>query len=537
MDAPDPSRPVFRGIVASPQVEPSEIAARVLREGGNAFDAAVAGAFAQGVVDPHRSGIGGFGVATLYEAGRRRARVVSFHGRAGSRVTPSLWEGLLESVSPDGFGFLIKGKANDVGPHSIAVPGMLRGLARIHAGRGRLPLARLLAPAVALAEEGWIVTPQMHEYWRRPGLAGRPSAFERISATPAGRKHAVKPNGEPYARGDRMRLPGLAAAYRRIAEAGPDDFYEGEMARTLLRELNDACLFTAKDLARYAVIEEEPVRARYKDLDLLAPGAPAGGIPFLQTMRMAALMNLSRSAPDTVDFVDRVCNLLARVHDARARTIGDPRFWPVDSGRLLSDDYLEVLAESPAPTRPPGEEPVGTTQLSIVDAEGNAVSLNHSLGYGSGLFSDAYGFAYNNCMSCFDPRPGRPDSLAPGRARFTAVSPAMGLRGGDLVLVTGAPGAARITAALAETLIYMADFGMTPQQAVEAERYDAVGRDVLFGSGVSAEIEAGLIGRGWHIRRSTRKVGFIARVFPLWKRDGRWSGGADPAESFAVVEV
>ncbi len=540
MDAPAPSQDrqnPFRGIVASPQIEPSEIAAQVLREGGNAFDAAVAGAFAQGVVDPHRSGIGGFGVATLYEAKARRVAVVSFHGWAGSRVSERMWDGLLESVSPDGFGFLLKGKVNDIGHTSIGVPGMVRGMQKIHAGRGRLPWAKLLAPAAALAEEGWIVTPQMHEYWRRPGFSGRPSAFDRISSNTASRLHALKPDGQPYAKGERMRLTALAATYRRLAETGPDDFYAGQIARVLMRELGDNCFFDAQDLADYRAEEEPPVSARYRDLTLYAPGAPAGGIPFLQVLRVAELFRIANLGRGTLDAYDRLCGFLSRLHDARARTVGDPRFWDVDATRLLSDAYLKDLAERPIPTRPPGEEPAGTTQLTIVDGEGNAVSLNHSLGYGSGIFSAAHGFAYNNCMSCFDPRPGRPDSIAPHRARFTAISPAVGLTNGELQLVIGAPGAARITAALAEVIMNLVDFKLDPQAAVEAERFDAVGQEALFGAGVSAEIEAGLVERGWHIRRSTRKVGFIARVFPLWKTPDGWKGGADPAESPAVVKA
>lgn len=527
----------FRGIVTSPQCEPSEAAARVLREGGNAFDAAVAGAFVQGVVDPHRSGIGGFGVATLFEARTGKVSVVAFHGRAGSKVTERMWDGLLESVSPDGFGYLLKGKVNDVGHASIAVPGMVRGMEKVHAGRGKLPWAKLLAPAAALAEEGWIVTRQMHEYWRRPGLAGRPSAFDRISSNTASRLHAIKPDGQPYAEGERMRLPALAATYRRLAEAGPGDFYEGEIARTILRELEDRCLFDAKDLAAYRAEAEEPVRARYGGLELFAPGAPAGGIPLLQVLRLAERCGLARLARDSVEFYARMCGILARLHDARAKTVGDPRYFAVDADRLLSDGHLDEVMARPVPTRPPGEEPMGTTQLTIVDAEGNAASLNHSLGYGSGIFSGTHGFAYNNCMSCFDPRPGRPDSLAPGRARFTAVAPTVGLKGGGLQFVTGAPGAARITAAVAQVAMYLADYGLDPQAAVEEERFDAVGREVLFGAAVPAEVEAGLVERGWHIRRSTRKVGFIARVFPLWKTADGWKGGADPAESPAVVEA
>ncbi len=535
LEKPDASS--FRGIVTSPQCEPSEAAARILREGGNAFDAAVAGAFVQGVVDPHRSGIGGFGAATLFEAATGKVTVVSFHGRAGSKVSERMWDGLLESVSPDGFGYLLKGKVNDVGHASITVPGMVRGMERIHAGRGKLPWAKLLEPAAALAEEGWIVTRQMHEYWRRPGLAGRPSAFDRISSNTASRLHAVKSDGQPYAEKDRMRLPSLAATYRRLAEKGPDDFYHGDIARTIMSELSGKCLFDAKDLASYRAEIEDPVRARYGDLELCAPGAPAGGIPFLQVLRLAELAGLARLDRTSTEFYDRMCGILSRMHDARARTVGDPRFFPLDAARLLSDGYLKDLAGRPVPTQPPGEEPMGTTQLTIVDAGGNAVSLNHSLGYGSGIFSEKHGFAYNNCMSCFDPRPGRPDSIAPGRARFTAVAPAVGLRGGKLQLVTGAPGAARITAALAQVVMYLADYGLDPQAAVEEERFDAVGREVLFGAGVSPEIEADLVERGWHIRRSTRKVGFIARVFPLWKTADGWQGGADPAESPAVVTV
>ncbi len=510
------------------------LCAEILRGGGNAFDAAVAGALSQGVTDPHRSGIGGFGVATLYEAARGRAVAIAYHGRAGLRVRPDQWAADFEGVSPDGFGFLVKGKVNDVGPASIAVPGVVRGLGLLHAGRGRLAWKALLERVAAFAEEGLRVPAELAAYWRRPGLAGRVATLDRLALTPAGRKHALRPDREPYAEGEVLRLPGLASAYRRLAVAGPDDFYEGEMARTLLRELGPGLRFDAKDLASYRACEEPCARIAWEGMDLFAPGPPAGGVTLFQFLLLAARRGDLSKGLASFEVMDSLGRLLSRIHEAKLRTHGDPAFGGEPVERLLSDAYLSALADSPWPEEPKGEEQ-GTTQLCVVDGEGNAVSLNTSLGFNSGVFSEKYGFPFNNAMQCFDPRPGQPDCIQPGRARYTGCAPTLGTRGGRIALVIGAPGGARITAAIGIPLIGLAKFGMTPPEAMEIPRFDGVRRTILFEGRVDEGIEKRLAEAGWTPRRSARPYGAIGRTYCLWLGSSGWEAGLDPSEPGALV--
>ena len=184
-----------RGLVAAPQAEAAYEGARVLTDGGNAADALVTAAFVQGVVDPHRCGIGGFGCATLFfsePAGSGRSLSIDFHGRAGSLARPDVWADLFEDETPDGFGYLVEGKVNDVGYQAVTVPGMVAGVGEIHSRFGKLPWAELIERAIPYAEDGFRVTPELANFWIRPGLFGRVSTRDRLSHTETGREICFK---------------------------------------------------------------------------------------------------------------------------------------------------------------------------------------------------------------------------------------------------------------------------------------------------------------------------------------------------------
>src|SRR5262245_8842294 len=168
-----------RGVVAAPQAEAAFEGARVLADGGNAADALVAAAFVQGVVDPHRSGAGGFGCATVSFPSKGKPLSIDFHGRAGRRARPDQWETLFKPAAPAGIGAVVPGKVNDVGYASITVPGMVAGVGEIHRRFGSMPWRDLVLRAAAYAEDGFLVTPELAEFWVRPGLHGRVSTRDR----------------------------------------------------------------------------------------------------------------------------------------------------------------------------------------------------------------------------------------------------------------------------------------------------------------------------------------------------------------------
>ncbi len=504
-----------KGIVAAPQAEAAYEGARVLADGGNAADALVTAAFVQGIVDPHRCGVGGFGCATVFFPSRDAALAIDFHGRAGRRARPEEWADVFESAAPDGFGYIVKGKVNDVGYGAIAVPGMVAGTGEIHRRFGTLPWKDLVLRAVPYAEEGFLVTPELAEFWVRPGLHGRVSTRDRLSQTETGKSICLKQSGETYKAGEVFEQHLLAATYRRVAEEGPESFYRGPMAADISRDWSrNGALVTAEDLASYRPEVRPPTRGSYRGLDVFTTPLPGGGVALLQALKLLEPSQLADLGHNSPAYVDRVAPVLQAVWNDRLANHGDPGFGGLSAEDLLAPAYLDGLLTGPGTQA--GADSESTTQLTIADGQGNTVSFCHSLGYGSGVFSPGLGFMFNNCMSAFDPRPGRCNSIAPGKARTTAVAETILLERGKSRLVLGSPGAARITAGLVQAILNVVDFGMTAAEAVVHPRFDAYGeRKLVLDSRFPPPLTRQLRARGWDVMQSPKPFGVVGRVYAV----------------------
>jgi len=552
------------GLVTAPQSEAAYEGARVLDDGGNAADAVVTAAFVQGIVDPHRCGIGGFGCATVYLDGE--AKCIDFHGRAGSLAKPDVWLDKFESPTPDGFGYLVKGKLNDVGYQAITVPGMLAGLAAIHQRYGSMPWRDLVLRAVPYAAQGFRVPPELAEFWIRPGLFGRVSTHDRLALTEAGRKICFHDDGSTYKAGEALRQRELAATYRRLADEGAESFYRGAMAREISEDWErNGALVTGEDLAKYEPQIHDPVRGSFRGLDVLSTPLPGGGVALLQTLKLVELAERSgtpivpasrRHGPFDVDFVDGLAQVLRAVWDDRLTNQGDPAFGTLADETLLADEtfltdeYLAELAGASGASEPKqaGADCSDTTQVTAVDRNGGAVSFSHSLGYNSGVFHPTLGILFNNCMSAFDPRPGSANSIAPGKARSTAVAETIVLENGRPRLVLGSPGASRITAGLAEVILNVVDFGMDIAEAVSQPRFDGYGdpaegdgerrATLLLESRFPPMMINALEDRGWNITQSPKPFGVVGRVYAveITRTDPlRVVAGVDPGAPGAAV--
>ena len=523
-----------KGMVVAPHGEAADIAGEILGAGGNAFDALVAGAFAQGVVDPHRCGIGGFGAAILYSAEESRVWSLSFHGRAGSRARPGMWEGILEGAAPDGFGYILDGKVNDVGYQSITVPGTVAGLMAIHERFGRMPWAELLAALAELARRGFLVVPGMHAFWRRPGLFGRVSTGDRLGLTAEGRSIWLK-DGEPPRTGDVARQENLAATYEHLAQAGPGDFYKGELARKMATDWQDrGALVTYDDLSSYRARWEEPLKGSFLGREIFSSPLPGGGVALFQALGLARSGGLLELGWNSAPYVDLLGRIFSAVQHDRVSFHSDPEFGAPDVAGLLSEAYLEKMLQSH--DRKYGTESPDTTEIALVDRLGNAVAFSHSLGYGSGVFTDGLGFMYNNCMSGFDPLPGNPNSIAPGKARSTAIAQTMVLRDGAPELVVGSPGGSHITAGLTQALLNFLHYGMDLQDAVCRPRLDAYRDTLLLESRMPYKLEDSL-GAKWQIKRSPSPFGMVGRIYGVAFTERGLRPGYDPGEPGKVVEA
>lgn len=530
--------PIDQGLILAPQSEAAFEGAQVLEAGGNAADALVAASFVQGVVDPHRCGIGGFGCAAVNWSDGAEALCVDFHGRAGSRAQPNQWESLFESAAPDGFGYVLRQQVNDVGYQSITVPGMVSGVAVLHKRYGRLPWRDLVMRAARYAEDGFLVTPQLADFWRRPGLYGRVSTQDRLKLTPAGREVAVKPDGSLYESGDVYRQPVLARTYRRLAEEGAESFYTGSIAEELSGDwLRNDALVAARDLHDYAPEVHSPVIGTYRGLEVQTTPLPGGGVALLQALRLLERLELTRLGHNTIEYIDAVAPIFQAVWHDRLTNHGDPGFAGKDTDELLSQEHLARL--EPGPISAVGADSESTTQLTIVDRDRNVISFSHSLGYGSGIFPPGLGFMLNNCMSAYDPRPGQRNSIAPGKARSTAIAETIVRRDGRPYLVLGSPGAARITAGLVQAIVNVVDFGMNVAEAVVHPRFDAYGKqDLILESRFPLPLVRAATKRGWNVTHSPKSFGIVGRVYAIQIADDpknqRCIAGVDPGEPGAA---
>ena len=526
-----------QGLVAAPQAEAAWEGARVLEDGGNAADALVTAALVQGIVDPHRSGLGGFGCATLHFPSRDAALSIDFHARAGSLCRSDQWESIFESAAPDGFGYVVTGKRNDVGHESIAVPGMVAGLGEIHERFGSLPWRDLVLRAVVHAEQGFLVTPDLAEFWIRPGLHGRVSTRDRLSRTETGRAICLKADGSTYRAGENFVQPLLGKTYRRLADEGPKGFYRGSIAADIARDWEEnGALVTRKDLETYRPSVRPPLRGAYRRLEVLTTPLPGGGVALLQALSLLAEGDLRSLGHNSPDYIDRVAPVLQAVWHDRLTNQGDPSFGGLGEKELLASEYLAKLAAGPRVEA--GADSESTTQLTIADGQGNSVAFSHSLGYGSGVFSPNLGFMYNNCMSAFDPRPGRRNSIEPGKARSTAVAETVLLGSGGVFAVLGSPGAARITAGLVQAIVNMVDFGMTAGEAVVHPRFDAYGdRKLVLESRFPQPLVREMRRRGWDVIQSPKPFGVVGRVYAIQLDGAEPIAGVDPGEPGAAYRA
>jgi len=522
-----------KSLVVAPQAEPAQIALNILKRGGNAFDAAIAGALGQGVVDPHRSGLGGFGAAMMISAKDNKAYCVNFFGRVGSKATPAMWQSIHEGPAPDGFGYILSTKENDVGYKSITIPSSVRGFGDIHKRFGRLPWKELFSEPAELARRGFIVDPGMAAFWRRPGLFGRVSTCDRLGFTQEGRDIWL-PNGEPFNAGDKPKQYDLANTYLRLAEAGPDDFYHGDLAQEIIKDFKlNGALVTEDDIHNYQCDWLDPIKGRFMGFDILSTPLPGGGLALLQSLRMAELFDVLSKPLNSAEYVNDLSKIFSAIQQDRMNHQSDPGFSEPDIEKLLSDEYLTSLFNGFNPNS--SLDPKDTTVIAVADQEGNAIVLCHSLGYGSGVYTKGLGFMYNNAMSGFDPEPNTANSIAPGKARSTAIAQTLVLKDGKPRLILGSPGGSHITAGITQAIINHLNYKLEIQDAVCRPRFDAYKDNIIFESRMPYTLEDEL--KGWNINRSPRPFGMVGRIYAIAFTDDGLKPGYDPGEAATALEV
>lgn len=462
-----------RGVVAAAKPEASQIGVDILRRGGNAVDAAVATAFALGVLEPNASGLGGGGFMIIKLAKMKEAVIIDFRETAPAAATADMYK-------RDEKGAIID-SANTVGGLASGVPGEVAGLlyALQNYGSKRLSLARILEPSIQYAEKGYRVTENLS-----PIILDNLAKINKYPATAA----IYTVDGLPPEVGATITNPDLAATLRLIARGGADAFYKGELAQKIAKAVQDAGgIITAQDLANYQVKVRAPVTGSYRGFSIIStPPASSGGTHVIQILNILENMDMAKLGIGTAAANHAWVEALRLAFADRGRYMADADFVKVPLKGLASKDYAkELFAKidmakamgSAAAGDPTKFESGSTTSFAVMDRAGNMVACTKSINYffGSGVTVPGTGIIMNNHMDDFVLNPGHIQSIEPGKRPLSSMTPTLVLDpSGQPFMALGSPGATRIIGAVAQVISNVVDHNMPIQDAIVAPRIFAM---------------------------------------------------------------
>jgi gamma-glutamyltranspeptidase/glutathione hydrolase len=517
------------GMVASANTLSSEVGIAVMKEGGNAIDAAVAVAFSLAVTHPSAGNLGGGGFL-VHQGADGAPTAYDFRETAPGAAHPEMW--------------LVDGEYSHDQHHfshmAVGVPGTVAGLYLAWQDGGTLPWKRLLEPAITQATQGIVMT---------HGLSGSlKGILPRLAPYPA--SVAKFTNGStPYEAGELFRQPDLAAALKRIAESGPDGFYKGTTADLIVEEMRrGGGIITHEDLAGYQAKRRSPIRGTYRGYEVLSmPPPSSGGVALVEMLNILEGYDLASSGVGAAETLHLMTESMRRAYADRARYLGDPDFVEMPLGRLTSKAYAENLRATINPVEASVSAPDRftwpaesreTTHFSVVDKDRNAVSLTYTLeySYGSGIVVPGGGFLLNNEMGDFNGAPelttdtgliGTAANLAePGKRMLSSMSPTIVLKDGDVFMVTGTPGGRMIINTVLQTIVNVVDHGANAQTAVDLGRiHHQWLPDVIYHErfAFSPDTLALLKSRGHRLE----EIGYAGQAHVIIVREGGLEGGVD----------
>jgi gamma-glutamyltranspeptidase / glutathione hydrolase len=487
-----PIRPVHapHAVVASVHELASRAGVEMMQAGGNAVDASVATGFALAVVHPQAGNLGGGGFMLIRMADGK-THFIDYREKASAAATANMYLDAEGNVIED---------ASVVGYKAIAVPGSVAGMVYALKKYGKLPLGRVMAPAIKLARDGYPLAWEDAQDFRDD---------QHLAQFPESR-HIFQRDGNYYKAGEIFRQLELARTLERIA-ANPDDFYRGQIAKELAAAIQKGGgLVTATDFSHYEVKEREPVRGTYRGYEVIsAPPPSSGGIALLEILNILEGYDLARLGNRSAQAMHLTLEAFRRAYLDRAEFLGDPDFTTIPVAQLIDKRYGAAWRESIDPVhaspskdlrrpeifsqleqyaalRPQPvavREPQHTTHYSVVDPEGDAVAVTTTLNdsFGSRVTAGGLGFLLNDEMDDFAAKQGVPNlygliqgpanAIGPGKRPLSSMTPTIVLKDGKLFLVLGSPGGARIISTVANMLMGVVDYGMNIQEAVNAPRF------------------------------------------------------------------
>ncbi len=521
--------PVYgrKGIVAASQ--PLAVAAglRILAQGGNAADAAVATAAGLNVTEPMSTGLGGDCFALYYEADSRQVYAINGSGRAPANLT-------LERLQREGLG----GGLPLYHPYTITVPGACAGWCDLQARFGRLAMADILAPAIELAEAGFPVAPLTAYFWERGVQAQLGQA--------AGGKELTMDGRAPHA-GEIFRNPGLGRTLRRVAEGGKEAFYQGEIAAALAAQVQAAggCL-TEVDLAAHTSTWETPISVDYRGRRVWECPPNGQGLAALLAINILEGFDLGALAPPSAERFHLLIEAMRLAFADAGWYVADPAFSPAPLDDLLSKSYaaerrnlIKTRRANPEIKRGSPVSSSDTVYFSVVDGDGNACSFINSnyMGFGTGIVPPGWGFTLQNRGHNFSLEPGHPNVVAPGKRPYHTIIPAMitDSQTGDLYASYGVMGGFMQPQGHMQVLVGLVDDGLDPQAALDRARFciqdGPAGGNVALEDGIPLEVMAELAGMGHPVTPITGKRRSLFGRGQVILRDARTGilcAGSDP---------
>lgn len=524
-------RPVAHGpygAVSSNSVYATRAGLEILKQGGNAFDAAAAVSLALSVVEPHHSGIGGGCFSLIYSAKDGEFSAVDGRGTAPKNATADLF-------IKDG---VVQDEWKDLGGQSVAIPGLLKTLEILLEKYGTMPLSKVIQPAIRLAEEGFGTS------YTGALTMDDDSVKRKLRLSGAMRALYLKEDGGFYRFGEIQKNPEMAALLKEIAANGTGAFYRGPVAERMVDLINErgGC-YTLSDLADYQPKFRQPVRGTYRDCEVVAFAPPSGGCAVVEMLNILEHSDLKAMGHNTADSIHALAEAMKLGFADRSVALGDPDFVDIDLDRLTSKEFAAerfALSGDRAGEYAAAEDieakdyPGNTSHFAVMDRFGNAVSQTQTVRdwFGSGIVVDGCGFVLNNAMSDFSAAVGAltsqgltygsANAIQGGKTPLSSMSPCMVLRDGKPFLAIGAAGGPRIITGTLQGIVNAVDYGMTPERLVNLPYIhvitNAQGLEVEYG--ISEDTLRLLEARGHHVIRDDVDQAMSTMLNSVMKVDG-----------------
>ncbi|TNG95659.1 gamma-glutamyltransferase [Pasteurellaceae bacterium USgator11] len=465
------------GMVATEQALATQVGLDILKQGGNAVDAAVAVGFALAVVLPNAGNIGGGGFMVVYDAKAKQSVALDFREMAPLKATRDMYL--------DQDGNVVDGKS--LFTHfAVGVPGTVAGMEHALKKWGTMSLAQVIAPSIELADKGFVVSETL----------GKTLETEKANlAKWQDSKRIFFKNDEPFTVGDLLVQKDLAKSLQLIAQQGGKAFYEGEIAQKIVAEMEKhGGLITLEDMKNYRAVERKPIEGEYRGYKIVTmPPPSSGGIHLVQILNILERYPLQEFGQNSAKAIRHYAEAMKLAYADRSEYLGDPDFVQIPATGLTSKKYADELATTitadtirPSSQIKPGKphpyESDQTTHYSIMDKEGNAVAVTYTLNlnFGSGIVAEGTGILLNNEMDDFSAKPGVPNAfglvggdanaVAAKKRPLSSMTPTIVMKDGKPWLVTGSPGGARIITTVLQSVVNTIDYGMNPAEAIMVPR-------------------------------------------------------------------